>query len=93
MSEIKSPEMQLIRYHYRLRDSPALQEADLDGDHGKHGAMAVASPNERPTANALVATRRTSDAQGSMRGDERYPRTSSSVQAEYALHCNATPAR
>src|ERR1700692_1966923 len=49
--------MRAIRYHHRLCDSPALQEADLDGDHGKHGAMALASPDERPTANALVATR------------------------------------
>jgi hypothetical protein len=46
-----------IRYHHQLCDSPTLLEADFDGDHGKHGAMAVASPDERSTANALVTTR------------------------------------
>src|ERR1700676_914474 len=69
--------MRAIGYHHRLCDRPAAQGANFDGDHGKHGTMAIASPDERPTANALVATRGTSDAQGPMRGDERYSRTRS----------------
>ena len=35
--------------------------------------MAGAPPDEGPAADALDATRRAFDAQGSMRGDERYP--------------------
>src|SRR6266853_989098 len=67
--------MRALRYNHRLCDRAAAQRANFDGDHGKRGAMAIASPDERPTAHALVATRGPSDAQGSMRGDERYPRT------------------
>jgi hypothetical protein len=77
--------MRAIGYHHQLCDSPTLQEADFDGDHGKHGTMAVASPDERPSANALVTTRGTSHAQGSMRGDERYPRTRSRHLREVGL--------
>jgi hypothetical protein len=52
--------------------APAPRGADFDGDHGKHGAMAAASQNECSTANAVDATRRASDAQGSMRGIQWY---------------------
>jgi hypothetical protein len=51
--------------------------ADFDGDHRKYGKMALALPDERATANAVDATRRTSDAQGSMRGNEPHLRARS----------------
>jgi hypothetical protein len=65
------------RYHHRLCDSQAARGANLDDGHGKHGAMAAAPSDERPTADALDTARRASDANGPMRGDEWYARTRS----------------
>jgi hypothetical protein len=56
-----------------LRDyakARAARGANLDSGHGKHGAMAAAPSDECPTADALDAARRASDAKGPMRGDE-----------------------
>jgi hypothetical protein len=65
--------MRAVGYHHRLCDGQAARGADLHGGHRKHGAMAGSPPDERPAADALDATRRAFGAQGSMRGDERYP--------------------
>ena len=65
--------MPAVRYHHLLCDGQAARGANLHGGHRKHGAMAGPPPDERPAADALDATRRAFDAQGSMRGDEPFP--------------------
>ena len=64
--------MRSIQYYHRLYDGHAARGANLDGGHGKHGAMDAAPSDERPTADALDATRRASDIKDPMRGDEWY---------------------
>jgi hypothetical protein len=49
------------------------------------GSMAATPSYERPAADALGATRRAFDAQGAVRGDERYPRTRSRSRRKQGL--------
>jgi hypothetical protein len=44
------------RYCHRSYGSLATQEANLDGCHGKHGAVVAAPPDERSATDALDAT-------------------------------------
>lgn len=62
-----------IQHHHRLRDSPPPRRTDFDGDHREHGAMAAASANECPTANALVSAGGSFDAESPDLRRERYP--------------------
>src|SRR5260370_25135011 len=41
-----------------------MRRANLDGDHREYGTVAAPSPNERSTADALVAEGRSFDAEG-----------------------------
>src|ERR1700756_1573959 len=51
-----------------------MRRTNFDGDHRKHGAMAAASANECPTANALVSAGRSFDAESPDLGRERHAR-------------------
>src|ERR1700753_791979 len=51
-----------------------MRRTNFDGDHREHGAMAAASANECPAANALVSAGRSFDAESSDLGRERHAR-------------------
>jgi hypothetical protein len=53
---------------------PAAAKTDFDGDHREHGAMAAASANECPAANALVSAGRSFGAESPDLRRERYAR-------------------
>jgi hypothetical protein len=55
-------------------DYATARRADLDGDHGRRGAVVAASPDGCRPADALVAEVRAPDAEGPHRRRERHPR-------------------
>src|SRR5690242_13108432 len=63
------------RVRVRLCNGKARQAANFYSNHREHGAMAVASLDERQSADAVVASRGPLDAEGSNRSEQRQVRS------------------